>query len=62
MRNLAQYPITAEEIVECVNRLKDEAQKRVEVDHICGDMTPLLLTVASQIVAKYGEEFLKSDS
>lgn len=58
MRNLEQYPITAEEVLECVNTLKDEVQKRVEIDDICGDMTPLLLTVAAQIIAKYGEDFL----
>lgn len=42
MRNLLQYPVTLDEIVECLERLRDReaTEKRI------GDMTPLLLDMA----------------
>ena len=48
MRNLAQYPITTEEIVECLERLRNEHMAQ----HAgrCGDMTPSLLSEAIEIV------------
>jgi hypothetical protein len=60
MRNLEQYPITAEEVLKCLNRLKDEAQERMVRDMVCGDMSPLLLAVAAQIITKYGDEFFSA--
>ena len=46
MRNLAQYPVTTAEILECLRTLFEEisAEKRP------GDMRPLLLRKAAEIV------------
>jgi len=42
MRNLLEHPVTHEEIIECLERLRDRemAEERV------GDMTPTLLNLA----------------
>lgn len=42
MRNLQEYPITTEEIIECLQKYKEDALSEQRV----GDMRPLLLTAA----------------
>lgn len=48
MRNLVEYPVTKQEIVECLDRLIMERRERR--DDLIGDMTPVLLEVAKRIV------------
>ena len=43
MRNLKEYPVTKEEIIECLTRLVDDYYHQVPV---CGDMTFMLVTEA----------------
>lgn len=45
MRNLKQYPITTEEVIERLDRLKSECD-----EDLFGDMTPLLLDEAMRII------------
>jgi hypothetical protein len=42
MRNLLEYPVTHEEIIECLARLRDREMAEGRV----GDMTPTLLDLA----------------
>jgi hypothetical protein len=42
MRNLLEYPVTHEEIIECLTRLRDREMVKERV----GDTTPLLLDLA----------------
>lgn len=55
MRNLRQYPITKQEILECLSTLAQDMLKEKRV----GDMRPSLLQEASKIVeeAKYEPNF-----
>lgn len=42
MRNILAHPVTLDEIVDCLKRLRD----REAAEERCGDMTPLLLDMA----------------
>ena len=53
MRNLAEYPITREEIVECLEQIGAEIQRMNEEQLACGDMRPLLLDRAIRMVKAY---------
>ncbi len=55
MRNLLEYPVTTEEIVQCLVRLKEKEEAEIEAKHIMGDMTPLLLEKAIMIVRASGQ-------
>jgi hypothetical protein len=46
MRNLHEYPVTKEEILDYLARLQDEVIKEDGI----GDMRPLLLAKARQII------------
>jgi hypothetical protein len=48
MRNLKAYPITLDEIEQCLLCLADELSK----DESIGDMRPLLLRTAAEIIGK----------
>lgn len=48
MRNLTQYPITLKEITDCL----DQCSADINDDEIVGDMRPLLLRTASQILKR----------
>lgn len=52
MRNTEKYPITTQEIVSCLLELSDELanQRPLRI----GDMRPLLLQKAAEIVAQAG--------
>lgn len=56
MRNILEFPVTLTEVIECLQRLEQEALK---TDRI-GDMTPVLLHRARQIVER--ERFYHDDS
>ena len=47
-RNLIKYPITREEIIDCLTTLAADIIKEEKV----GDMRPSLLTLAAEIIAK----------
>ena len=49
MRNLEEYPITTEEIVQCLQYLIDEHNSGVGFQ-ACGAMEPLLLAKAKEII------------
>ena len=42
MRNLLEYPITRDEVIECLTKLRESILE----EGCIGDMRPLLLTVA----------------
>ena len=44
MRNILKYPVTTQEIVECLTKLSDEILDEGRM----GDMRPLLLTMAAR--------------
>jgi hypothetical protein len=46
MRNLLDYPITKEEIVQCLLHLSNELSK----DELVGDMRPILLETAARLI------------
>jgi hypothetical protein len=46
MRNLLVYPVTLDEIVECLERCRDDAR----AEERCGDMRPMLLNLAISAV------------
>ena len=46
MRNIIQYPITTNEIVETLQRLHSETLDRYARDGVCGDMTAAVLVEA----------------
>lgn len=46
MRNLVQYPITYDEIIECLTEASEDASRM----GLIGDMRPLLLKYAADIV------------
>lgn len=48
MRNLQEYPITVDEVIECLKDLKKALSP--EITQLCGDMRPLLLDEAIKIV------------
>lgn len=48
MRNTIEFPITCDEVIECLERLKQQEMKSEAI----GDMTPLLLHRAIQIVKR----------
>ncbi len=52
MRNLIKYPVTDQEIVECLRRLADEKSEEGRRVGLCGDMEPLLLATAADIIAE----------
>jgi xanthine dehydrogenase iron-sulfur cluster and FAD-binding subunit A len=47
-RNLIKYPVTREEIIDCLTTLSADIIKEERV----GDMRPSLLTLAAEIIAK----------
>jgi hypothetical protein len=51
MRNIVKYPITESEIVECLERLS----KEILDEGSCGDIRPLCLKAAAEIVQAAGE-------
>jgi hypothetical protein len=53
VRNVLEYPVTLEEIVDCLKRLRDREGEAGRV----GDMTPLLLEMAICAV-RYRELYL----
>ncbi len=48
MRNLLEYPITKEEIAECLDKLAMDIG--YEDGFACGDMRPLLLAAAKEVI------------
>ena len=48
MRNLLQYPVTKQEIINCLKEFAAEASP----EESCGDMRPLLLAEAILIIDK----------
>lgn len=52
MRNIAQYPITSQEIEDCLRRLAKENDPAIT--QRIGDMTPILLEAAANIVRRAG--------
>lgn len=44
MRNLEQYPVTLDEVIDCLRQFKDEVDPTVT--GIIGDMRPILLDYA----------------
>ena len=48
MRDLEKYPITTDEIIQCLQRLMDDVS--YEKTGLVGDMRPLLLANAIQII------------
>lgn len=53
MRNLVEHPVTPQEIVECLRRTSRELEPGA--DGAVGDMDPLLLRMAADVVeAAYG--------
>lgn len=48
MRNLVQYPIEPEEVIECLTNRIDELTETKSI----GDMRPLLLQTAVEVVKK----------
>lgn len=50
MRNLPQYPVTTAEIEECLRDLAAELSAEGGI----GDMRPILLTKAAQIISRLG--------
>jgi hypothetical protein len=58
MRNTLQYPITTNEVVSELQVLHDDAMAEMVAEISMGDMRPLLLSTAIQIVQAHGDEFL----
>lgn len=52
MRNLAEYPITLDEVIECLNGLKLEAMAEAVENLSYGDMRPLLLEHAIKVIKR----------
>jgi hypothetical protein len=50
MRNIIQYPITTEEIADCLNKILLEEKRKQATELACGDMTCWLLSEAIKIV------------
>ena len=46
MRNILQYPITDEEVIEVLQRLQEDIAKENTVEMVVGDMRPLVLGYA----------------
>lgn len=59
MRNLLEYPITLQEVIDLLERLETDAIKEGEEKLLCGDMRPLLLRKAIQVIER--ERFLHGD-
>ncbi len=51
MRNLNEYPITRQEIIECLAKLRDERDQENEESGRVGDMCPLLLQAAIEVIS-----------
>ena len=49
MRNLKEYPITLDEVIECLEQFYKEVDP--EKTRACGDMRPLLLRKAIEILS-----------
>lgn len=56
MRNLIEFPITLDEVIDCLQQLKARELERTHTELSCGDMTPILLHRAIQILRR--EKFL----
>jgi hypothetical protein len=54
MRNEIEFPITLDEVIECLERLERDSLESGPVAY--GDMTPILLRAAIQVVKR--ERFL----
>ena len=50
MRNTVEYPITVDEIIRCLDGLITAHQYNAERKGSVGDMTPLLLTKAKELI------------
>ncbi len=50
MRNIREYPITKDEIVECLKTMVADLKQLNEDQMACGDMRPLLLQKAIDII------------
>lgn len=48
MRNLRKYPVTSEEVENCLMKLSEEFSQ----ERRCGDMRPMLLEIAAKIVRR----------
>jgi len=48
MRNTVEYPITKEEIIACLDEFAEQVDRANS--HLCGDMRPLLLAKAKEII------------
>lgn len=55
MRNLLEYPITAEEVVECLDNILKEVEYESKARTLFGDMRPLLLRTAIEVVREAGK-------
>ncbi len=51
MRNLAQYPVTELEILQCLGQLESTFRSQARL----GDMRPVILATAAEIVKAVGE-------
>lgn len=54
MRNLLEYPVTREEIIELLLQLSQQFSEEFS----CGDMRPLLLQIAAKAVKEADDESL----
>ena len=52
MENLSEYPVTAEEIVQCLTRMAEEISANNNEHKVVGDVRPLLLLEAATIVER----------
>lgn len=61
MRNIIQYPITLDEILETIAQLSLEASEYDEEHMVCGSMRPLVLDEAFRYIEKAKESGLTLD-
>ena len=54
MRDLVRYPIKLDEVLACLDKLATEIVEQNIADQRVGDMRPLLLQKAHQIVLRAG--------
>lgn len=50
MRNIVEHPITIKEIVDCLDEIAKDIRWQNEDQFVCGDMRPLLLAKAKEII------------
>ena len=56
MRNLAAFPVTKDEVIECLKRVSDEKVRDKNGELIIGSMDPYLLQIAAETIQRHGIE------